>query len=231
MEEEKRFWIIFILVGLFYSAYLLNSMGFTETKGNNPPQQISSQPTISTDTALIQEFIQANVAVSETSFEIDGKQGEFNVYREELKDAGFDGLNYSEDKQDLMDALEIVRIQKEILADLQSLTDLEGAQIQELQVASQKLSGYEGEVAGHIVLNLKKQNEFKAKYYIEVSKMADAMEENMNKVRDGKAEDMEEIDQHAIRDNQFMQNRHMVAAINAAEEFNSFIEKAAGRER
>ena len=230
MKEKKRFWIIFILVGLFYSAYLLYPMGFLEPI-EAPPQQINSQPTISSDTALIQEFINANVAVSETSFKIDGKQGEFNLLREELKDAGFDGLNYSKDDQDLMDALEIVRLQKKILEELQSLTDIERVEIQKLQFASQKLSGYEGEVAGHIVLNLVEQNGFKEDYYIEVSKMADAMEENINKVRDGKADDMEEIDQQAIRDNQIRQNRHMVAAINAAEEFNSFIEKAAGRER
>jgi hypothetical protein len=215
MERERGFWIVLVSVTLIYAGYLAYAGGLFGASGRD-----AGGGKASSDPLDVRAFMLQNSVVVNTSLMINERQLEFNRLQDGLRSELSGDVNWS---GGMGKAFEVLEADRKIIGELISLTEGEDSEIGNLAVIGGRLTGNEGEVASRMVLNLKKQNQFKRMYFNEVSLMLNATERNMRIMVDGKDSGLERLDDSKAKEYWVMQESHMRAAEEAAEELKSLV--------
>ena len=227
MEDQKRFWIILAFVFVVYGGYLAFSMGYFTSGSDTPPAPVKSEITGAPSSAPehIQAFVDANVNLVDISMEISQKQTQFSTAQAKLYELGFNELDENERSKAVEDALIVVDSNEKLLNEIIELNNQEDYQINDLATLVEKLVGPEGQAARDIVVNLKKQNYFKAQYFIESQVLLNQTQWNLLKVRDNELDGLVELDHSQAKGYLMNQINSMDDAKKAAEQFKAIMSK------
>jgi hypothetical protein len=237
MDDQKRFWVVFVLVIFVYGGYLLHLRGYVNAKEEpvaKPPEQAIKQPEPVAKLADgggaslpddINAFVSQNVNLVNISTEISMKQTEFSRLQNRLNEMGFGGLNWTQNKEEVDEALKILRGNKQRIEELIELTKKEESQINEISRLGKNLKGDERDSAEGIASNLWKQNYFKREYFIEVGALLNVSEQNIIKIGEGKVGELTEINYSQANNYLVNQVYFMDEAKKEADRFNSIMRK------